>query len=451
MSGGFSNPIIGGGGALVYPMIRSPNFNPLNPPASPSPSWAILKNGLAYFVGLVLTGGTITGPDYIINTAGIFIYSGPPATGNLIGSWAGAAGNDGLPGGGNNYPQGFSITQGAITGTTFTGTGFVINAVGAFFYSTTTPALNTLIHSITSGTGQDAAGNWYLPGDTSYGPDTYTGTGYIAFSCFDGYVLSWYKAATMAGVTIPWQNNASVWWDESGLNLQNPGGPVTIEAVGAGNNVIVESAAQIPASSSTPAAVPGAALVYANSGATPSAQTQGGFAGVVPLSQTSVSANTVTATSLTALSNAWPVKANDARNGTVYRLTAAGSATWGATQEVLTLAMAAFGVTVSLPVGATEFTAGLALQWRLQADVVVTNTGAGTANIQIGISAAIGVSGANELTQVNTNQSAGGFSAYGFALTGNTTINSTVTLQATWGAAFGSITCNYSTLERLGA
>ena len=83
MSDGFSNPIIGGGGALVYPSIHSPNFNIANPAASPNPSWAILKNGLAYFFGLVLSGGTIMGPDYVINTSGIFIYSGTPANGNL--------------------------------------------------------------------------------------------------------------------------------------------------------------------------------------------------------------------------------------------------------------------------------------------------------------------------------------------------------------------------------
>jgi hypothetical protein len=81
---GCSNPIISGGGALVYPSIHSPGFNTANPAASPVPSWAILKNGLAYFFGLVLAGGTITGPDWIINPSGMFFYSGTPAAGNLV-------------------------------------------------------------------------------------------------------------------------------------------------------------------------------------------------------------------------------------------------------------------------------------------------------------------------------------------------------------------------------
>jgi hypothetical protein len=134
MSGGFANPIVGAGGGLVYPSIHSPNFIVANPAASPSPSWAILKTGLAYFFGLNLSGGTITGPDYIINTSGIFIYSGTPATGNLIGSWAGASGTDIF---GNIYPAGFNISSGAVSGTTFTGANWIINAAGFFIYSGT--------------------------------------------------------------------------------------------------------------------------------------------------------------------------------------------------------------------------------------------------------------------------------------------------------------------------
>jgi hypothetical protein len=109
---GFSNPIIGGGGALVYPSIHSPNFNVANPAASPTPSWAILKSGLAYFFGLVLSGGTITGPDYIINSSGIFLYSATPALGNLVVSLTPAAGVDSF---GNVY--GADLTVGTASNT----------------------------------------------------------------------------------------------------------------------------------------------------------------------------------------------------------------------------------------------------------------------------------------------------------------------------------------------
>lgn len=163
------NPIVGGT-ALRLPAVNSPNFNLQNPAASPTPSWAILQNGLAYFFGLVLAGGTITGPDYIINAAGIFIYSGAPANGNLIGSWAGAAGTDAF---GNAFPQGFSIIQGSISGTVFNGTNFILNASGLFFYSGT-PALGNLIMSAARVSGTDGLGNAYVSGWVYY-----SGTGYV--------------------------------------------------------------------------------------------------------------------------------------------------------------------------------------------------------------------------------------------------------------------------------
>jgi hypothetical protein len=77
--------------ALLVPAINSPNFNLQNPTASPSPSWAILQNGLAYFFGLVLSGGTITGPDYIFNQQGLVFYNGAPALGNVVMSIAAAS------------------------------------------------------------------------------------------------------------------------------------------------------------------------------------------------------------------------------------------------------------------------------------------------------------------------------------------------------------------------
>ena len=149
-------------GNLAIPSVQSPNFDLSNPSASPNPSWAVLQSGIAYFVGLVLSGGTITGPDYIINTSGIFIYSGTPANGNLIGSWAGSAGSDGF---GNTYPQGFSISKGSISGSIFLGVDFILNVSGFFLYSGT-PANGNLIMcwAVTSGT--DQFGNAYPAGIT---------------------------------------------------------------------------------------------------------------------------------------------------------------------------------------------------------------------------------------------------------------------------------------------
>lgn len=74
-----------GAGVLRYPQVMSPNFNLQDPMASPAQSWALLQSGLAYLFGVVLTGGTITGPDYIVDPTGFYFYSSnPPAAGNLV-------------------------------------------------------------------------------------------------------------------------------------------------------------------------------------------------------------------------------------------------------------------------------------------------------------------------------------------------------------------------------
>jgi hypothetical protein len=95
---------------------------------------------------------------------GLFVYNGAPALGNLIVSAAAQAGTDPY---GNTYPQGLQVTVGVISGTTFSGTDFVINTAGAFFYSAA-PAAGNLIASITNVAGTDPFGNQYLLGFTTF-------------------------------------------------------------------------------------------------------------------------------------------------------------------------------------------------------------------------------------------------------------------------------------------
>lgn len=79
---GFANPIIGGGGALVYPSIHSPNYVPA------VSGWTIRKDGSAEFNNGVFRG-TVTasefdGTDFIINSNGAFFYAGTPGPTTLI-------------------------------------------------------------------------------------------------------------------------------------------------------------------------------------------------------------------------------------------------------------------------------------------------------------------------------------------------------------------------------
>lgn len=99
---GFPQPIVAGQ-QLLIPGIQSPNFS-----LAGKTGWQILQSGLATFFNLTLSGGTITGPDYILDPTGFFLYSGVPAVGNLILALAPQAENDPL---GNPVPQGLLSNQ----------------------------------------------------------------------------------------------------------------------------------------------------------------------------------------------------------------------------------------------------------------------------------------------------------------------------------------------------
>lgn len=124
--------------------------------------------------------------------AGIFVYSPSPRLGTLIGSWAAQAGVDPY---GNAYPQGLNVTTGSITGVTFNGTNFVINSSGMFFYSGT-PAAGNLILSIANASGTDAFGNAYLSGTVTYAQ--VSGGNFSAYQAANGQ-WAFYGATSEAG------------------------------------------------------------------------------------------------------------------------------------------------------------------------------------------------------------------------------------------------------------
>jgi hypothetical protein len=109
MSDGFSDPVVGGQGTLIRQQIKSPNFS-----LAGQIGWAILKNGDAYFFNVTATGiitaTQFSGNNFIIDSAGIFFYSGPPAFGNLLIAIANTAGTDTF---GNSYAQGSNFIMGS--------------------------------------------------------------------------------------------------------------------------------------------------------------------------------------------------------------------------------------------------------------------------------------------------------------------------------------------------
>lgn len=103
--GGFADPLVDGNGNLIIPAVQSPNFN-----LAAKTGWAIMQNGDAYFFNVVATGD-VTAQSVVVEgaTGGVFVYSGVPASGNLLASVTGSAGNDAF---GNSYPQGFMVSNG---------------------------------------------------------------------------------------------------------------------------------------------------------------------------------------------------------------------------------------------------------------------------------------------------------------------------------------------------
>jgi hypothetical protein len=147
MSSGFSDPLVGGGGSLVYPQIYSPNFS-----IAGETGWAILKNGNAYFYNVTLSGGLTTSTVIVAGSGGIFIYSPAEGVGNLIGSWVSTAGTDAY---GNSYPEGLNVGLGAISGVTLDAATLTVQQGPVLFYGNT----QTVTETFEAG----AAGNWTCP------------------------------------------------------------------------------------------------------------------------------------------------------------------------------------------------------------------------------------------------------------------------------------------------
>jgi len=77
---GFAHDIAGGQGNLVITSVQSPGY------VAGSAGWQIRKDGSAEFNNLTIRG-TFNGTNFILNSSGLFLYSGTPANGNLIGWW----------------------------------------------------------------------------------------------------------------------------------------------------------------------------------------------------------------------------------------------------------------------------------------------------------------------------------------------------------------------------
>lgn len=177
------------------------------------------------------------------------------------------------------------------------------------------------------------------------------------------------------------------------------------------------------------------------------------FAGQLPVTQVDASVvGPVTTTAFAALSKVWGVPANDAQANTAYRLTVSFSGTTGTTQETLAFRIAAFGATLAtFTIGGLQFPVSTAIEGTLVCVVACASSASARASITGQVS--IATAATNLLTSSNTANATipvGGFSG---ATAITTNVNSSITLQASWGS--GTVGCTVSSglsvFERLGA
>jgi hypothetical protein len=168
---------------------------------------------------------------------GLFVYSGTPATGNLIGSWAGAAGTDAF---GNAYPAGLNVAGGNLaafagpTGSTTILTAdvfadafarFIVNADGTLGWGPgTTPTDTNLFRA---GAGDLKTGGQLHTGGnlTVLGTLLTLATAGAKFAVKEG-ANSGMGLAVLAGGTVVVPTNAVNANSRIQLTTQVPGGTV---------------------------------------------------------------------------------------------------------------------------------------------------------------------------------------------------------------------------------
>jgi hypothetical protein len=417
VSEGFSNPIIGGGGALVYPSIHSPNF------VNGVSGWSIDKDGNAFFNSVTLPPGA--------GGATIFVQPVAPvankvndlwvntAAGNQVLTWTGAAwaaqkfGTGAIAAGAITAAliaagtvvagiiNGTTVTAATINGSVFNGTDFAFLPAGLFFYSGAPAAGNLILTIGTTASGTDAFGNPFQQGNIVVysGAATYTTLG-----------------ASSAG------------------NL--------VLSAGSGGGAGLE----FPPQAATPVSVQ--SILYADTNGNLSFRNgPGGYNGQLVNSKTDIAPRSTlsTAGAPQQISGLLNLPAGDAAAGTIYRITLPGGGSTGTVQGATSVQAALNGTSVAntgwpaatIPVG-TGFT------WLAVATVIILTTGpAGTALFHVG--GWVGLSGRSPAANAQV------FGAYSTAtVTINTTVANTLSILGQIAGTGCTLTGLASTFERLG-
>lgn len=352
--------------------------------------------------------------------------------------------------------NGTTVNAATINGSTFNGPDFVLNTSGMFIYSGT-PASGNLIYSAAAVAGTDAHGNGYLAGIAQYGASgngvvqVYQGVINLAASAAQMTAGQQAIVGTSnvgalllnSGTTGSGDNEAQV----SLLSLNNSplNYPVVkIDDVG-GNGVALQLTAAGLNNPGNPQA--GSGLYWVDSNYRPTHTTPRGSTGRISSSYGySATGNTNATTSLNSLTPSYGIAALDASTGTVYRITCGGHGTQATgSQQSLIWQVFAYGLAWGNS-SALNFTAvGASFHWRFQGELYVSS--GGTAQ-----NAAF--TGLMQMSQATANT--GNYAPVAADTQRNAAIDTTsatsIAFQAGWSSITGSpsITCTSSLFERLG-
>lgn len=204
---GFQNPIVGGT-ALRIPAIQSPNYNP------GVAGWIIKIDGSAEFNNLTIRG-TFNGNNFILNSSGLFIYSGTPANGNLIASIAPASGTDSF---GNAYLDGIVTYSGASFAALSTGNvyfGLIADGYPTAGLVGLSGADEVFATSPTSNTNTDAATWALVDGLTSVTPQSASGYPHIDIGASTAGMAAWLHGALLYATANGGVSTAETWHNPS--------------------------------------------------------------------------------------------------------------------------------------------------------------------------------------------------------------------------------------------
>lgn len=361
-----ANPLVGGV-ALRRPAIQSPNF------VTKVSGWTINADGSAEFNNLTIRG-VFNGTNFVMNSSGLFFYSGTPAANNLIESHSPASGTDSF---GNAYLQG-SVTyqQGVSQWTAIAQQSITGGAQLAWYYTT----------------GLTETG-WILGG-------------------------SW---AVVAGVASPTGSPLQYAANGQGLLI----GTSTAEPVS------VTGYFQL-ANQTAPAGKSGFATLFADTNST-LAEMHGSGYGPAALDRTITDMSVhgpVTGTTLTAFSNSYSVNAGDLVVGSEVILETNFHGTWPSTASSLQFTLEIGGTQFgTFLIGAVAITGGDAFGGTLRYHVKCKTTGAG-GTMNLSAEGSIGDTTANRLGSNSVSMVS---KVQGGAL--NTTVANTFQLFTAWNAS----------------